>query len=100
MLIKVAQQTPPPPWAEGPFLPARPMKKIEAIIKPFKLYEVRDALAELGFEGMTIIETQGMGRRRDQTASVRADEFSTEFLPKVKVELVVADKMADRAVSV
>jgi nitrogen regulatory protein PII len=76
------------------------MKKIEAIIKPFKLYEVRDALGELGFQGMTIIEVQGKGRQKGQTEVVRGDEFSTEFLPKVKVELVVADRLAALAVSV
>jgi nitrogen regulatory protein P-II 1 len=76
------------------------MKKIEAIIKPFRLYEVRDALGELGFEGMTIIEVQGTGRQRGETEMVRGDEDPTELLPKVKLELVVSDRLADRAVSV
>jgi nitrogen regulatory protein P-II 1 len=75
------------------------MKKIEAIIRPFRLYEVRDALGELGFEGMTIIEVQGAGRQRGEAESLR-DEDPKELLPKVKLELVVSDRLADRAVSV
>ena len=76
------------------------MKKIEAIIKPSRLDEVRGALCNLGLAGMTIIEVRGFGRQRGQTEIFRGSEYSVDFLPKVKLELVVADRMVDRAVSV
>jgi nitrogen regulatory protein PII len=75
------------------------MKKIEAIIKPFKLEEVKDALAEVGIEGMTVIEVKGFGRQKGHTEIYRGSEYTVDFLPKVKLEIVVADEMAEKAVS-
>ncbi len=75
------------------------MKKIEAIIKPFKLEEVKDALAELGVEGMTVTEVKGFGRQKGHTEIYRGSEYTVDFLPKVKLEIVVADDIADKAVS-
>ena len=68
------------------------MKKIEAIIKPFKLDEVRDALAEVGVEGMTVSEVKGFGRQKGPTEIYRGSEYTVDFLPKIKLELVVADE--------
>jgi len=68
------------------------MKKIEAIIKPFKLDEVRDALAEVGVEGMTVSEVKGFGRQKGHTEIYRGSEYNVDFLPKIKLELVVADE--------
>ena len=68
------------------------MKKIEAIIKPFKLDEVRDALAEVGVEGMTGSEVKGFGRQKGHTEIYRGSEYTVDFLPKIKLELVVADE--------
>jgi nitrogen regulatory protein PII len=70
------------------------MKKIEAIIKPFKLEEVKDALAEVGIEGMTVTEVKGFGRQKGHTEIYRGSEYTVDFLPKIKVEIVVADKTA------
>ena len=67
------------------------MKKIEAIIKPFKLDEVKSALAEIGIEGMTAIEVKGFGRQKGHTETYRGSEYTVDFLPKVKLEIVVAD---------
>jgi nitrogen regulatory protein P-II 1 len=75
------------------------MKKIEAIIKPFKLEEVKDALGEIGIEGMTVIETKGFGRQKGHTEIYRGSEYTVDFLPKVKIELVVSDSRADEAVA-
>jgi nitrogen regulatory protein PII len=75
------------------------MKKIEAIIKPFKLEEVKDALAEMGVEGMTVTEVKGFGRQKGHTEIYRGSEYTVDFLPKVKVEIVVTDETAERAVS-
>jgi nitrogen regulatory protein P-II 1 len=75
------------------------MKKIEAIIKPFKLEEVKDALAELGVEGMTVTEVKGFGRQKGHTEIYRGSEYTVDFLPKVKLEIVVADDLAERAIS-
>jgi len=75
------------------------MKKIEAIIKPFKLEEVKDALAEMGVEGMTVTEVKGFGRQKGHTEIYRGSEYTVDFLPKVKLEIVLADDLADRAVS-
>jgi nitrogen regulatory protein PII len=75
------------------------MKKIEAIIKPFKLDEVKSALAEIGIEGMTVIEVKGFGRQKGHTEIYRGSEYVVDFLPKVKVEVVVADAQADAAVA-
>ena len=74
------------------------MKKIEAIIKPFKLEEVKDALAEVGVEGMTVMEVKGFGRQKGHTEIFRGSEYTVDFLPKLKVDLVVADQNVDRAV--
>lgn len=75
------------------------MKKIEAIIKPFKLEEVKDALAEIGVEGMTVTEVKGFGRQKGHTEIYRGSEYTVDFLPKVKLEIVVTDDLADKAVS-
>lgn len=75
------------------------MKKIEAIIKPFKLEEVKDSLAEIGIEGMTITEVKGFGRQKGHTEIYRGSEYTVDFLPKIKIELVVADGKLDAAVS-
>jgi nitrogen regulatory protein PII len=74
------------------------MKKIEAIIKPFKLEEVKDALAEVGIEGMTVSEVKGFGRQKGHTEIYRGSEYTVDFLPKIKIELVVGDQQSDRAV--
>ena len=74
------------------------MKKIEAIIKPFKLDEVKEALQELGVQGMTVIEAKGYGRQKGQTELYRGAEYVVDFLPKIKIEVVVADDQLDRAV--
>jgi nitrogen regulatory protein P-II 1 len=73
------------------------MKKIEAIIKPFKLEEVKDALAEVGVEGMTVTEVKGFGRQKGQTEIYRGSEYTVDFLPKIKLEIVLADEMIERA---
>jgi len=67
------------------------MKKIEAIIKPFKLEEVKDALSEVGIEGMTVSEVKGFGRQKGHTEIYRGSEYTVDFLPKVKVEIVLSD---------
>ena len=67
------------------------MKKIEAIIKPFKLDEVKEALQELGVQGMTVIEAKGYGRQKGQTELYRGAEYVVDFLPKIKIEVIVAD---------
>ena len=79
-------------------LPATLMKKIEAIIKPFKLEEVKDALSGLGVEGMTVTEVKGFGRQKGQTEIYRGSEYAVEFLPKIKIEVILADKLVDAAV--
>ena len=71
------------------------MKKIEAIIKPFKLEEVKDALSEIGIEGMTVSEVKGFGRQKGHTEIYRGSEYTVDFLPKIKLELVVADGQKD-----
>ena len=73
------------------------MKKIEAIIKPFKLEEVREALGEMGVTGLTVTEVKGFGRQKGHTELYRGAEYVVDFLPKVKVEIVVADSLLDRA---
>ena len=75
------------------------MKKIEAIVKPFKLEEIKDALAEVGVEGMTITEVKGFGRQKGHTEIYRGSEYTVDFLPKVKIELVIPDSQADQAIS-
>jgi nitrogen regulatory protein PII len=74
------------------------MKKIEAIIKPFKLTEVKDALSELGIQGMTVSEVKGFGRQKGHTEIYRGSEYTVDFLPKIKIELVIADAQKDVAV--
>ncbi len=76
------------------------MKKIEAIIKPFKLDDVREALSEAGVSGLTVTEVKGFGRQKGHTELYRGAEYVVDFLPKVKIELVVADDMLDRCVEV
>ncbi len=75
------------------------MKKIEAIIKPFKLEEVKDALGELGIEGMTVSEVKGFGRQKGHTEIYRGSEYTVDFLPKIKIELVVTDSRVNAAVA-
>src|SRR5882762_407205 len=75
------------------------MKKVEAIIKPFKLEEVKDALGDVGIEGMTVSEVKGFGRQKGHTEIYRGSEYTVDFLPKIKIELVVADGQVDGAVS-
>ena len=74
------------------------MKKIEAIIKPFKLEDVKEALAEIGVEGMTVTEVKGFGRQKGHTEIYRGSEYTVDFLPKVKFDLVVPDSGVDKAV--
>ena len=77
---------------------AEPMKKIEAIIKPFKLDEVKDALHEIGLQGLTVVEAKGFGRQKGHTELYRGAEYVVDFLPKVKIEVVCSDDLAERAV--
>lgn len=74
------------------------MKKIEAIIKPFKLDEVKEALQEVGLQGITVTEAKGFGRQKGHTELYRGAEYVVDFLPKVKVEIVLADELVDKAV--
>jgi nitrogen regulatory protein P-II 1 len=74
------------------------MKKIEAIIKPFKLDDVKEALSSLGIEGMTVTEVKGFGRQKGHTEIYRGSEYTVDFLPKIKVEIVLADPQIDEAV--
>ncbi len=74
------------------------MKKIEAIIKPFKLEDVRDALAAVGIQGMTVAEVKGFGRQKGHTEIYRGSEYTVDFLPKVKFDIVVADDMVQKVV--
>jgi len=71
------------------------MKKVEAIIKPFKLEEVKEALAEVGVQGMTVTEVKGFGRQKGHTEIYRGSEYTVDFLPKVKIEIIVEDGQAD-----
>ncbi|MBX7211418.1 MAG: P-II family nitrogen regulator [Verrucomicrobiaceae bacterium] len=74
------------------------MKKIEAIIKPFKLEDVKEALSEKGVEGMTVVEVKGFGRQKGHTEIYRGSEYTVDFLPKVKIEVVVEDDRCDTVV--
>jgi len=74
------------------------MKKIEAIIKPFKLEEVKESLGEVGITGMTVIEVKGFGRQKGHTEIYRGSEYTVDFLPKIKLELVVPDSVVQQAV--
>ena len=74
------------------------MKKIEAVIKPFKLDEVKNALNEIGVQGMTVVEAKGFGRQKGHTELYRGLEYVVDFLPKVKIEILAADELTDRIV--
>ena len=76
------------------------MKKVEAIIKPFKLDDVRESLAEIGITGMTVLEVKGFGRQKGHTELYRGAEYMVDFLPKVKIELVIQDDLLDQAIDV
>jgi nitrogen regulatory protein PII len=76
------------------------MKKIEAILKPFKLEEVKDALGEAGISGMTVSEVKGFGRQKGHTEIYRGSEYTVDFLPKIKIEIVLPDNLAASAVNV
>ncbi|QLE84657.1 MULTISPECIES: P-II family nitrogen regulator [Shewanella] len=76
------------------------MKKVEAIIKPFKLDDVRESLAEIGITGMTVLEVKGFGRQKGHTELYRGAEYMVDFLPKVKIELVVQDEQVEQALEV
>ncbi|GGP53070.1 nitrogen regulatory protein P-II [Shewanella algicola] len=76
------------------------MKKVEAIIKPFKLDDVRESLAEIGITGMTVSEVKGFGRQKGHTELYRGAEYMVDFLPKVKIELVIQDELLERAIDV
>ncbi len=75
------------------------MKKIEAIIKPFKLEEVKDALSAIGVEGMTVSEVKGFGRQKGHTEIYRGSEYTVDFLPKIKLEIVIGDAQVEGAVA-
>ena len=74
------------------------MKKVEAIIKPFKLDEVKEALQEVGIQGITVVEAKGFGRQKGHTELYRGAEYVVDFLPKVKIEIILEDDQVDRAV--
>ncbi|MEO0452735.1 MAG: P-II family nitrogen regulator [Verrucomicrobiota bacterium] len=74
------------------------VKKLEAIIKPFKLEEVKEALTEIGIEGLTVTEVKGFGRQKGHTEIYRGSEYTVDFLPKVKVEVVIAETLIEKAV--
>ena len=82
----------------APRSPRTAMKKIEAVIKPFKLDEVKEALQELGVQGMTVLEAKGYGRQKGHTELYRGAEYVIDFLPKIKIEVVVGDDQADRVI--
>ena len=75
------------------------LKKLEAIIKPFKLEEVKEALTEIGIEGMTVIEVKGFGRQKGHTEIYRGSEYTVDFLPKVKLEITVPENLTEKAVA-
>ena len=99
MLLKVSRRLGQPDTRGGP---ARPglmrMKKIEAVIKPFKLDEVKEALHEVGLQGITVVEAKGFGRQKGHTELYRGAEYVVDFLPKVKIEVVCEDGIVERAV--
>ncbi len=74
------------------------MKKVEAVIKPFKLDEVKEALQEIGLQGITVTEAKGFGRQKGHTELYRGAEYVVDFLPKVKIEVVLADEMVEKAI--
>jgi nitrogen regulatory protein PII len=75
------------------------MKKIEAFVKPFKLEEIKDALSEIGVDGMSVTEIRGFGRQKGHTEIFRGSEYTVDFLPKLKLEIILADNLADSAVA-
>ena len=75
------------------------LKKLEAIIKPFKLAEVKEALSDLGIEGMTVTEVKGFGRQKGHTEIYRGSEYTVDFVPKVKIEVVLIDSMVENTIS-
>src|SRR6476660_915386 len=75
------------------------MKKIDAIIKPFKLEDVKEALASIGVEGMTVCEVKGFGRQKGHTEIYRGSEYTVDFLPKIKLEIVLGDELVDKAIA-
>src|SRR5689334_20641195 len=75
-----------------------PMKKIEAIIKPFKLDDVKEALQEIGLQGITVVEARGFGRQKGHTELYRGAEYVVDFLPKVKIEIIVMDDMVEKTI--
>jgi nitrogen regulatory protein PII len=83
---------------QAPSLTDKPMKKVEAIIKPFKLEDVKEALAEVGVQGMTVVEVKGFGRQKGHTEIYRGSEYTVDFLPKVKIEVVVESERCDTVV--
>ena len=87
------------PLARGVGEQTNAMKKVEAIIKPFKLEEVKDALGEIGIQGMTVTEAKGFGRQKGHTEIYRGAEYTVDFLPKLKIELVISDQQVEPAVS-
>ena len=76
------------------------MKKVEAIIKPFKLEEVKEALSEIGVVGMTVTEVKGFGRQKGHTEIYRGSEYTVDFLPKVKIEVVLTDDLVEKAIDI
>tara|TARA_Y100001934_G_C12372375_1_gene787141 strand:- start:137 stop:592 length:456 start_codon:yes stop_codon:yes gene_type:complete len=95
--IQLGCEEPGMPIAGGYRAKKATMKKIEAIIKPFKLEEVKDALAEVGIEGMTVSEVKGFGRQKGHTEIYRGSEYTVDFLPKIKLEIALPDDKADTA---
>jgi nitrogen regulatory protein PII len=75
------------------------LKKLEAIIKPFKLAEVKEALSDLGIEGMTVTEVKGFGRQKGHTEIYRGSEYTIDFVPKVKIEVILVESMVENAIS-
>ncbi len=90
----------PQPPLQRPFQPLvyALMKKIEAIVKPFKMEDVKESLSEIGIEGMTVSEVKGFGRQKGHTEIYRGTEYTVDFLPKVKFEIVLRDDLVDKAV--
>jgi nitrogen regulatory protein P-II 1 len=76
------------------------VKKLEAVIKPFKLEEVKEALTEIGVEGMTVTEVKGFGRQKGHTEIYRGSEYTVDFLPKVKLEILLADSLVEKAIDI
>ena len=89
-----------PVYSNSPVVSIRhtKMKKVESIIKPFKLEEVKEALSAVGVEGMTVIEVKGFGRQKGHTEIYRGNEYTVDFLPKIKIEIILADGMVAAAV--